>query len=432
MAGLDGGKYPNIATDATTLRVNPLLESWTTLKKDEKKNPILEFTKYKGLIIRLRTKTDKDGTLRKVVSIDGSIHKYRNNGLHNYDDFTCADAIEVINELINDFEIDPHHTPIANLEFGVNVILDFPVKLVLDNLIHYKNSPFVKVVEDGMNYYQCKLSHFIIKIYDKGLQYHLPDNVLRFEIKAMKMQYFKGFNIPIVWLSDLLNPDIYPRLAEVLTTTFDGILFNDNRINVKRLTDKEQVIYYKGSNPKEWEKKPTTEREKKERQRFRNEFVNLLERERNGIDFRKVVLEKIRSKSFELSLSYQKIETVSNLTETAEKMRVVPFLPRVYSIRKGHLENATLRTSSPDNDKPKIKLCSGCGKPLNEGQKSYHGEDCRIRKIERNERSNPRNNERNGFIKYYQKLIRQPSLFELTDLIKMTPQRNEWVRNSRN
>ena len=40
-----------------------------------------------------------------------------------------------------------------------------------------------------MSFYECRMSKFTIKIYDKGKQYNLPNNVLRFEIKVTAMQY---------------------------------------------------------------------------------------------------------------------------------------------------------------------------------------------------------------------------------------------------
>ncbi len=98
------------------------------------------------------------------------MHKYRNAGRHNYDDFTAVDVAKVVRELSERFEIDTATTLLNNVEFGVNVVLPFGVSVVLDNLIAYKGTPFLKVIDDGMSYYQSVKSHFIIKIYDKGKQ----------------------------------------------------------------------------------------------------------------------------------------------------------------------------------------------------------------------------------------------------------------------
>ena len=395
-------KLLNVATNSEKLLANPILKNyWHTDVMTNDGDVKKETAEYLGLIFTVKNEN---------LQLAGSIHKYRNNGKHNYDDFSCKDAIEVIKGLCNDFEIDPCRTEVNNLEVGVNVILPFPVKLVLDNLVTYKGDCFTKEVEDGMRFYQCKKTQFYIKIYNKGLQYNLPNNVLRFEIKVIRKQYFERCKIPIYWLSDLMNPEIYPQLAELLTATFKDILFNDNRIDINDLNATERVIYYKGSNPNTWEGKSKTEREKKERQRFRAEFINLLKVHRKEEDFRGITLEKIWSKSRELSRFYQENETVFRMNETHSKSGIVPFLHFKYNIETGHSDNA------------KIKKCSGCGKPI-EFDKIYHSEECRKRKIERNERSNPKNNFRGQF----KRVIETPSLFDVSTLVRLTDKQHDWI-----
>ena len=320
--------------------------------------------------------------------------------------------------LCNDFEIDPYRTEVNNLEIGVNVILPFPVKLVLDNLITYKGDYFKPEVEDGMRYYQCKKKQFYIKIYDKSLQFNLPDNVLRFEIKVIRKQYFERYKIPIYWLSDLMNPDIYPPLAELLTATFNDILFNDNRININDLNDKEQIIYHRGSKPNTWEGKSKTEREKKERQRFRAEFINLLKIHREEEDFRGITLEKIWSKSRELSRFYRENETVFTMDNTYLKSGVVPFLHFKYNIETGHEGNV-----SNTNSISKLKKCAGCRKVLKDNQLGYCSDRCKTKKDVRNNKSNPRH----GFMRQYDKILITPSLFEVSEMVKLSNQQKQWI-----
>jgi hypothetical protein len=406
-------KLLNVATDSKKLLANPILKDyWHTDVMTNDGDVRKDYAEYLGLRF-----TVKNGNSQ----IEGSIHKYRNKGKHNYDDFSCKDAIEVIKELCNDFEIDPYRTEVNNLEVGVNVILPFPVKLVLDNLVTYKGDCFKPEVEDGIRYYQCKKKQFYIKIYDKGLQYNLPDNVLRFEIKVIRKQYFERYKIPIYWLSDLMNPDIYPQLAELLTATFKDILFNDNRIEINGLNATERVIYYKGSNPNTWEGKSKTEREKKERQRFRAEFINLLKTHRKEEDFRGITLEKIWSKSRELSRFYRENETVFTMNDTRLKSGIVPFLYFKYNIETGHQENV-----SNANSISKIKKCAGCRKVLKDNQLGYCSDRCKIKKDVRNGKSNPRH----GFMRKYDKFSSTPSLFEVSEMMKLSEQQKQWISKS--
>lgn len=403
-------KLLNVAINLEKILANPILKDYWHTDVMTNDGDIREnFAHYLGLIFTVKNEN---------LQLAGSIHKYRNKGKHNYDDFSCNDAIEVIKGLCNDFEIDPYRTEVNNLEVGVNVILPFPVKLVLDNLVTYKGDCFTKEVEDGMRYYQCKKTQFYIKIYDKSLQYNLPYNLLRFEIKVIRKQYFERYKIPIYWLSDLMNPDIYPMLAELLTATFKDILFSDNRIDVKDLNATERVIYYKGSNPNTWEGKSKTEREKKERQRFRAEFINLLKTYRQEEDFRGITLEKIWSKSRELSRFYRESETVFTMKDTSSKSGVVPFLFFRYNIESGHQENV-----SNANTISKIRKCAGCRKLLKDNQLGYCSDRCKIKKDGRNGKSNPRH----GFMRKYDKLLGTPLLFDISEMVKLSEQQIVWI-----
>ena len=183
----------------------------------------------------------------------------------------------------------------------------------------------------------------------------------------------------------------------------------------------ERVIYYKGSNPNTWEGKTKTEREKKERQRFRAEFINLLNTHRKEEDFRGITLEKIWSKSRELSRFYQDNETVFTMNDTRSKSGIVPFLFFKYNIESGHQVNV-----SNTNTISKIRKCAGCRKVLNDNQLGYCSDRCKIKKDVRNGNSNPRH----GFMRQYDKLLIVPSLFEVSEMVKLSEQQKQWIRKS--
>jgi hypothetical protein len=407
---IDGIKTYDLKTDPQKLIENPYLDGhWkTTINSDAE--PLYDFAEYFGLKFQL-----KHGKVR----LQGSVHKYRNAGRHNYDDFRAVDVAEVVRELSERFEIDTAQTLLNNVEFGVNVVLPFGVHVVLDNLIVFKGEPFMKVVEEGMSYYQCKKTHFIIKIYDKSKQYKLPDNVLRFEIKVMRMQYLETKGIKLRYLSDLLNMDIYEPLGNILTEVFEGILFGDNTLNEKALSEKDLTTFLRGSNPKTWTPQEGRHSEWKKLQRLESSFKEILERHRTGVNFRSVVSDLIRKKSLELSTFYQEIDNILTLenvhflpTDNQDlKTQNVHFLHFSYSVNTGHSSNA------------KIKKCSGCGCRIDQ-EKKYHSLDCKFRRDERNGRSNPRNNFRT---KYYKSAIVENTLFDISGTLILTAQQNEWI-----
>jgi DNA replication initiation complex subunit (GINS family) len=414
---IDGIKIYDLKTDPNQLLQNSYLtEYWNTTVHNADGTYKYGLAKYFGLKFQL--KYDK-------VRLQGSLHTYRNEGRHNYDDFTSVNVEEVIKELSERFEIDTTQTELNNVEFGVNIVLPFGVSVVLNNLIVYKGEPFIRVVEEGMNYYQCKKSHFIIKIYDKGKQYKLPDNVLRFEIKVMRMQYLKTKGVPIRYLSDLLNKRIYEPLGNILTEVFESILFGDDTLNEKVLSNKEKEVYLRGSNPKAWQEKGGQNVSRK-LQRLESSFNELLERHRTGVNFRKVVSELIRKKSLEMSTFYQEIENVLRLENVhflptdrqEQKDQNIHFLHFSYSVNPVYEQT----TSTDKNVRPKTKLCSGCGKPI-EDDRLYHSLDCKERRDERNARSNDRNN----FKRRFNKLVSKPSLFNVVEIVRLSEQQKQWV-----
>lgn len=415
---IDGIKIYDLKTNPEQLEINPyLLEHWTTTVQNADGVVKYGLAEYFGLKFQIK---------HQKVRLQGSLHKYHNAGLHNYNDFTAVNVEQVVKELSERFEIDTAQTELNNVEFGVNVVLPFGVSLVLNNLIVYKGEPFIKVVEEGMNYYQCKKTHFIIKIYDKGKQYKQSENILRFEIKVMRMQYLKTKGVPIRYLSDLLNKSIYEPLGNILTEVFESILFGNDALNEKGLSNKEREVYLRGSNPKTWKPKTGQHNEWKRLQRLEMSYKDLLERHRTGVNFRLVVAELIRKKSLEMSTFYQEIENILRLenvqflpSDTQDaKTPNVHFLHFSYSVNNGH----TTTTSATTKDRPRIKLCSGCGKPI-EPDKLYHNSECKIRRDERNARSNDRNN----FKKKIKKLVSKPSLFDVMALVKLTSQEKEWL-----
>ena len=409
---IDGIKTYDLKTDPQKLIENPYLDGhWkTTINSDAES--LFDFAEYFGLKFQL-----KNGKVR----LQGSVHKYRNEGRHNYDDFRAVDVAEVVRELSERFEIDTAQTLLNNVEFGVNVVLPFAVNVVLDNLIVYKGQPFNFIVEDGMSYYQCKRTKFIIKIYDKTEQFNLPYNVLRFEIKVTAMQYLETKGIKLRYLSDLLNMAIYEPLGNTLTEVFEEILFGDNTINESDLITRELETYLRGSNPKTW-KPQAGEKERKRLQRLEYEFKGILERHRPGVNFRSVVSDLIRAKSLELS----QISQNSIIENSVFSMVLFPYLSDKNNSGKGQfVPNINFNYTRHLGHYPnaKIKKCAGCRKVLKDNQIGYCSDRCKIGKDVRNGRSNPYH----GFMRQYDKLLITPSLFDVSEMVKLSEQQKKWV-----
>ncbi|MFD1141933.1 hypothetical protein ACFQ4C_12475 [Larkinella insperata] len=240
------------------------------------------------------------------VEIKGSLHKFYSESqnrapLGNSNDFTVYNLLTALELLVKDYKINPFSSKLNNLEFGVNVLLPFPVNKILKSLVTYKNLPFTRDTRSRTLYYQCQMQCYIIKLYDKGHQYGSDASILRVEIKVLKMSYLKGRGIQLVTLADLLTVNNFRLLGALLVDTFDKILFDDSTINAADLTVKERNIYQNGRNPKFWIMPDdlTATQAGAHRQRLhraKKEFRDLLERHSQGRNLQTLVSELIDQK----------------------------------------------------------------------------------------------------------------------------------------
>lgn len=196
---------------------------------------------YKGLEFKIYN----NGT----ITLSGSLHKYWNNGSHNYNDFDFNAFTAVLSDLKSKFDIQYQNCILKCLEVGINIIPPIPTNQILDYCFLHKTKPFEsKFNSDEGNYKQVQHSQYIIKIYNKALHYKskgfdIQTEILRFEIKYIKMQKLNERGI--YNLKDLFEYGLQNFKVEVLTE-FNNILFYDNTIK----SESKLLVKYK--NPLYW------------------------------------------------------------------------------------------------------------------------------------------------------------------------------------
>jgi hypothetical protein len=196
-------------------------------------------------------------TVTYYLRLDGSLHK-NNFGGANFLPFTWNELQEQIKHIETSLQLDGETLELINLEIGVNVSLPFPVfPFLKNNLISYKGNSFNQYSQDKNGVclgFVSELSQYSIKIYDKGKQYNLPGNVMRFELRFTKMQKLKGLNIRV--LSDLKDFQKVNSLLYLLLNAWENVLLFESTINMSspELKIKEMELLQHGSNPKFWEK----------------------------------------------------------------------------------------------------------------------------------------------------------------------------------
>lgn len=239
------------------LEINPLLDFYdtinlttgqmkTTNRNGNKVTPSKNAS-YKGLEFKIYD----TGT----ITLSGSLHKYWNDGAHNYNDFDNEGVLFVLNDLNTKFDIDPNKCILKCLEIGINITPPVPTNEILDNCLLHKTKPFeYQINSDEGKYKQVQHSQYIIKIYNKALHYKskgfkVRTEIMRFEIKYTKMQKLneKG----IFCLQDLINYGLQNFKDEVLNE-WQNVLYYDNTIQIDPLTTKLKKAVLEYANPNYW------------------------------------------------------------------------------------------------------------------------------------------------------------------------------------
>ena len=203
------------------------------------------------------------------VEIKGSLHKYWNDGEHNYNDYNLNAVMDTIADLQQKFNIEPKSASLHNLEVGLNIVTSFKPNDLLNCLIAFKNSPFnkmrIKRPGKGKDVY---FQQFGVKFYNKGLQYFQLYNILRFEKKYLKMTCLGRGQ---VFLSDLLSPDFATHCINELLNCFDEIIIKET-VNNALLSKNENRIYEFCNNPLHWETMT-----RKQRYRYKNQYADIIQ-----------------------------------------------------------------------------------------------------------------------------------------------------------
>lgn len=187
------------------------------------------------------------------IQLSGSLHKHKQQSV-NFNDFTFNDVCNTIQELCQKLCLQPEKFVLRHIEYGVNIKpVHTPLNL-LNSIIAYKGKGYEKKEYKGTGYLKkfC-LSQYNLKIYDKSKQYDLPYNVLRYELKVFKMQFFENKKIQLKTFSDLLNSNTYSQLNSTIYSSIQDLYMFDYRINSNLITNlRERLVLTEGSNSEFW------------------------------------------------------------------------------------------------------------------------------------------------------------------------------------
>lgn len=178
-----------------------------------------EVMKYKNMMFTF---------LSNRLEIDGSLHKYMNNGLHNANDFSVIQCIDTVKSFCEEFDLPPKSCTISSLEFGVNLKLNTGVDDFLQALRFFRKKEFIRHHRLKHVFYAGS-KYFELKAYNKTAQFPTiaEDDLFRFEWKTSESKFLKKKKC--YTLQDLLQPITYKIFSKILLQSWDDVLVFDER-----------------------------------------------------------------------------------------------------------------------------------------------------------------------------------------------------------
>lgn len=157
--------------------------------------------------------------------MQGSLHKFKNKGKHNFDDFKYSEMVEVIREIEDLLSTTGKKIRLENIEFGVNILPKFNTSQILQHLICFGTTEFGNVALKSGYCKAVVLNDFRLKAYDKALQHNLAYELFRWEAHVNKMRQIKQTGIQT--LEDLKDKDKLSMLEPILIEAWNKVLLFD-------------------------------------------------------------------------------------------------------------------------------------------------------------------------------------------------------------
>ncbi|WP_228851267.1 hypothetical protein [Aegicerativicinus sediminis] len=200
---------------------------------------------------------------KKILIIQGSLHKYKNNGKHNKDDFNFEQFLDIILEVTKRLQIRPNDIEIKSIEIGFNIICPLLISSILKGLLYHTPSPFKFIAIKESEYYQAFHKQYCLKAYHKNLHdpfyYPVDYQIFRFELKVNKMifllKHLRNHSVLIsrqLTLNQLLDKNLFEILGKLVIEKWSEIIMFDPTIDILKFSQKDQLKLVKFQNPNYW------------------------------------------------------------------------------------------------------------------------------------------------------------------------------------
>ena len=299
---------------------HPLLEFQNLLNTTTGELSIKSNAFYRGLEFKIYDITEK--TPYKRLTIEGSLHKYWNNGAHNFNDFGINEIQEVKQDLKETFNIDFNNCLLKQLEIGINILPPVKTKQILRYCLIHKTSQLKSIyTKDEGNYIQTKNQRHFIKLYDKRTHYvnkgfEIDTEIFRIEKKWSKMVELNDKGI--YTLNDLIKHDLLNFKSDLLNLWNDVLFYDWQSLKgLKHNVSYSNVIYW-------LELKETNYNNFKY---HRNNLNNLIKKQPNNLkkqiaDLISNKVDLLNVKTTQINPLYIGLKTVVSTIENTDKNRL--------------------------------------------------------------------------------------------------------------
>lgn len=309
--------------------------------------PQTRVAKHSGLIFKITPSRKSPGLHH--CQIEGSLHKFFNDGRHNANDFHLQDVCNVVATLNNQFDVS-QNTKLSNLEFGVNIELPIPVSKFLKMVVSMPERRFSQLDIDKIKVGKvCGKTDHHFKIYDKGLlSKSNKTNLLRVEISIKRMRVIEHFGIKTI--GDLTDPAKVTGLGNYLAKMFSDVIIIDPAIYKNKLTAKELNKLRQYENPRFWENL-----NKCSRYKHRQQFEALIDTA-NASQIKNTIINSIVQKWDELQNKQPKTgDLFRAFLDDKQQLKKATFSTLEYRRKKSLLDSLKIAEK---------KYCKICGREI--------------------------------------------------------------------
>lgn len=170
-----------------------------------------------------------------LLIISGSLHKFFNEGYHNYNTFDINNLRAVLDEINKLFGFDLSKCILQNLEVGLNITPPIDGTTLVKSLLTHLTEPFKYYSIKRSEYKQAIHGRYYLKAYNKSIQYNINDEIFRFEVKYKKMLAVN--NLGIKTLYDLYNQKKLRLALELVIEKWQSIILYDPTLRLDEVSN---------------------------------------------------------------------------------------------------------------------------------------------------------------------------------------------------